>query len=333
MNARGSFKALRIFDDGGQIAARMVDLVVDDLDPGEVLIRVSWSGVNYKDALAATGAGKIVRKFPCVGGVDLAGEVVSSSHADFRPGDRVLAAGYGIGVEHDGGFAGYARLPAAWVLLLPEDLSAFDAMAIGTAGFTAALSVLRMEHNGLKPENGPVAVTGASGGVGSMAVAILAGRGYRVSAITGKDAEHDFLRRLGAAEVLPRRSLQMGSKPLEKAVWAGAVDPVGGETLAWLTRTARYGGCIASCGLTGGSELHTTVMPFILRGVNLLGIDSVQCPMELRRTIWQRLAGDMRPPLLAEMVRTIGFEELPQLFAALLKGEVRGRAVVHVDAP
>lgn len=326
----GKFKALRIFDQDGKISSRMVELTLDDLCPGEVVIRNHWSSVNYKDALAATGAGKILRRFPLVGGVDLAGKVVSSDRVDIRPGDQVLVMGYGTGVDHDGGFAEFSRVPAERVVPLPPGMSAYDAMAIGTAGFTAALAVVRMEQNGLKPANGTVAVSGASGGVGSMAVSILAGLGYRVAAITGKDSEHEFLRHLGAAEVLSRHTLEMGTKPLEKARWAGAVDPVGGEMLAWLTRTMQYHGSIASCGLTGGSELHTTVMPFILRGVNLLGIDSVQCPMGLRREIWQRLARDMRPRHLREMVRTVGFEQLPEVFDTLLKGKLKGRAVVNV---
>lgn len=324
------FKAYRIFNEGGAISARMDELSLDDLGPGEVVIRVAFSSVNYKDALAATGAGRIIRKFPLVGGVDLAGEVVSSAHADFKPGDQVLVTGYGTGVEHDGGFAEYARVPAGWVVPLPSGLSAFEAMAIGTAGFTAALSILRMEHNGLRPGNGPVVVTGASGGVGSVAVDILAGLGYEVTAITGKDEEHEYLRHLGAAQVLSRHGLEMGTKPLEKALWAGAVDPVGGATLAWLTRTMQYHGCIASCGLTGGIELNTTVMPFILRGVNLLGIDSVMCPMDLRQEVWRRLATDMHPRHLGEMAHTIGFGQLPETFDGLLKGTVKGRTVVKI---
>lgn len=324
------FRAYCIFNEAGKIGARMDEISLDDLCPGEVVIRNAYSSVNYKDALAATGAGKIVRKFPLVGGVDLAGEVVSSTHADFRPGEQVLVTGYGTGVEHDGGFAEYARIPAGWVVALPSGMTSFEAMAIGTAGFTAALAVVRMEQNGLKPANGPVVVTGASGGVGGVAVSILAGLGYEVTAITGKDEEHEYLRHLGATQVLSRHGLEMGARPLEKAIWAGAVDPVGGATLAWLTRTMQYHGSIASCGLTGGIELNTTVMPFILRGVNLLGIDSVLCPMGLRREVWQRLAGDMRPRHLREMTRTIGFEQLPQTFEALLKGAMKGRTVVKI---
>jgi NADPH2:quinone reductase len=324
------FNAYRIFENEGQVSARLVELGIDDLDPGEVLIRNSHSSVNYKDALAATGTGRVVRRFPVIGGVDLAGTVVTSGNPRFREGEAVLVTGYGIGVEHDGGYAEYSRVPADWVVPLPQGMSTAEAMAIGTAGFTAALAILRMEQNGLKPTNSPVVVTGASGGVGSVAVDLLAGLGYEVTAISGKDDQHEYLRHLGASQVLSRHILEMGKKPLEKTLWAGAVDPVGGETLAWLTRTMKQGGTIASCGLTAGVELHTTVMPFILRGVSLLGIDSVQCPMEVRRRVWERLASDMRPRHLKEMTRTIHFEQLPSIFDALLKGEVKGRVVVEI---
>ena len=323
------FNAYRIFENEGQVSARLVELGIDDLDPGEVLIRNSHSSVNYKDALAATGTGRIVRRFPVIGGIDVAGTVVTSGDTRFREGEAVLVTGYGMGVEHDGGYAEYSRVPADWVVALPQGMSTADAMAIGTAGFTAALAILRMEQNGLKPANGPVVVTGASGGVGSVAVDLLAGLGYEVTAISGKDDQHEYLRHLGASQVLSRHTLEMGKKPLEKTIWAGAVDPVGGETLAWLTRTMKQDGTIASCGLTSGVELHTTVMPFILRGVSLLGIDSVQFPMELRRRVWERLASDMRPRHLNEMTRTIHFDQLPETFDALLKGTVKGRVVVE----
>ena len=324
------FNAYRIFENEGQVSARLVELGIDDLDPGEVLIRNSHSSVNYKDALAATGTGRIVRRFPVIGGIDVAGTVVTSGDTRFREGEAVLVTGYGMGVEHDGGYAEYSRVPADWVVPLPQGMSTADAMAIGTAGFTAALAILRMEQNGLKPANGPVVVTGASGGVGSVAVDLLAGLGYEVTAISGKDDQHEYLRHLGASQVLSRHTLEMGRKPLEKTIWAGAVDPVGGETLAWLTRTMKQDGTIASCGLTSGVELHTTVMPFILRGISLLGIDSVQCPMELRRRVWERLASDMRPRHLNEMTHTIHFDQLPETFDALLKGAVKGRVVVKI---
>ena len=323
-------RAFRIFNEAGTVEGRLVDLALDDLAAGEVVIKAAYSSVNYKDALAATGSGKILRRFPLVGGIDVSGIVASSTDARFREGDEVLVTGYDMAVGHDGGYAEYVRVPADWVVHLPEGLSLFDAMAFGTAGFTAGLAVLRLEENGLEPTDGPVAVTGATGGVGSIAVAALARRGYAVTAITGKDAEHGYLRGLGAADVIARGTLQMGTRPLEKATWAGAVDAVGGDMLAWLTRTTDYWGSIASTGLTGGVELHTTVMPFILRGVSLLGIDSVMCPMPIREEVWARLATDLRPADLRALTREITLEELPAAFRTLLDAQAIGRFVVRV---
>jgi NADPH2:quinone reductase len=260
----------------------------------------------------------------------VAGTVVSSGDAKFREGDQVLVTGYDLGVAHDGGYSTYVRVPADWIVPLPASLTPFEAMALGTAGFTAALAVMRLEINGLSPGRGPVAVTGATGGVGSIAVAALSRVGYSVTAITGKDQEHDYLRSLGAAEVLSRSTLQMGTRPLEKETWAGAVDAAGGELLAWLVRTASYWGSIASAGLTGGTDVHLTVMPFILRGVSVIGVDSVMCPMDLRRQVWQRLATDMKPPQLASIAREITLEDLPAAFATLLEGQARGRFVVNL---
>ncbi|HEY1911087.1 MAG TPA: acetate--CoA ligase [Vicinamibacterales bacterium] len=330
MSARveGSFNAFRVFEENGKISGRLVSLSVDDLSQGTVVIKTAFSSVNYKDALAATGAGKIMRRFPLVGGIDVSGIVASSTDARFSEGEAVLVTGYDLGVAHDGGYADYVRVPAEWVVKVPAGLSLADVMAIGTAGFTAALSVAALERNGLEASAGSVIVTGATGGVGSMAVQLLAARGYRVTALTGKDAEHDYLRSLGAADVLSRTTLQMGARPLEKSQWAGAVDCVGGETLAWLTRTMNYNGAIACSGLTGGTDLHTTVLPFILRGAKLLGIDSVMCPMETRLEVWQRLATDMKPASLGTMAREITMGELPDAFATLLKGGARGRYVV-----
>jgi len=326
-----TFRAFRVFEDGGRVQGRIVSMALDELSAGDVVIRAAYSSVNYKDALAGTGSGKIMRRFPLVGGIDVAGTVVSSGDNRFREGDGVLVTGYDLGVGHDGGYAGLVRVPADWVVPVPDDLSLFDVMAIGTAGFTAALSVVDMEQNGLTPPGGPVVVTGATGGVGSVAIQMLAARGYQVTAFTGKDSEHEFLRSLGARDVLSRNGLQMGTRPLEKSMWAGAVDAVGGETLAWLTRTMTYSGVIASSGLTGGTELHTTVMPFILRGVKLLGIDSVMCPAAKRRQVWQRLAGDLKPAGLREIAREIGLEDLPDAFATLLRGGARGRFVVKLS--
>jgi acrylyl-CoA reductase (NADPH) len=324
------FDGFRIFDDGGTIGGRVVQMSLDDLAEGAVVIKAAFSSVNYKDALAATGAGKIVRRFPLVGGIDVSGTVVTSTDARFKPGEPVLVTGYDLGVAHDGGYAAYVRVPADWVVPVPPALTLSDVMAIGTAGFTAALSVVELERNGLTPEGGPVIVTGSTGGVGSMAVQVLAARGYRVTALTGKDAEHEYLKSLGAAEILSRTTLQMGTRPLEKSVWAGAVDSVGGETLAWLTRSMMYGGPIACSGLTGGTQLHTTVLPFILRGTKLLGVDSVMCPMDARRDVWRRLATDMKPAALKTMAREISMGELPDAFATLLRGAARGRFVVKL---
>jgi acrylyl-CoA reductase (NADPH) len=326
-----TFRAYRVFEENGAVQGRVVATSVDELSAGDVVIKAAYSSVNYKDALAATGAGKIVRRFPIVGGIDVSGVVMSSDDARFKAGDEVLVTGYDLGVSHDGGYAAYVRVPVEWVVPLPQRLSLFEAMAIGTAGFTAALSIVEMERNGLTRASGPVIVTGATGGVGTMAIQCLTTRGYEVTALTGKDREHDFLRSLGAIAVLSRNGLQMGTRPLEKATWAGAVDAVGGETLAWLTRTMMYGGCIASSGLTGGTELHTTVLPFILRGVRLLGIDSAMCPMPIRQTVWQRLADDLKPRHLNAIAREITLDDLPRAFETLLKGEARGRFVVKLS--
>jgi len=327
-----SFRAFRVFDENGAVGGRIVTVSVDELSKGDVVIRAAYSSVNYKDALAATGTGRIVRRFPLIAGIDVAGTVESSGDPRVAAGAEVLVTGYDLGVAHDGGYAGRVRVPADWVVPLPAGLTLFEAMAIGTAGFTAALSVVDMERNGLTPPNGPVIVTGATGGVGSIAVQILAARGYHVTALTGKASEHEYLRSLGAKEVLSRTGLDTGTRPLEKATWAGAVDAVGGDILAWLTKTMRYNGCIASSGLAGGTHLDTTVLPFILRGVKLLGIDSVMCPMETRRDVWRRLGSDLRPPALNAIAQTIELEGLPDAFATLLKGNARGRFVVNVGA-
>jgi acrylyl-CoA reductase (NADPH) len=325
-----SFRAFRIFNNGGTIAGRLVSATLDELAPGAVVVKADYSSVNYKDALAATGTGKILRRFPLVGGIDVAGTVVSSEHASFGPGDRVLVTGYDLGVAHDGGYAEYVRVPADWVVRIPDTLTTHEAMTLGTAGFTAALAVVRLERNGLTPRGGKVVVTGATGGVGSIAVAILSTLGYDVTAITGKADAHDFLKELGARDVIDRKTLVMGTRPLEGATWAGAVDAVGGATLAWLTRTTGHWGSIASTGLTGGIDLHTTVMPFILRGVSLIGIDSAMCPMDVRIEVWRRLGSDMKPPQLGAIAQTIPLDGLDRAFATLLAGAARGRFVVQI---
>jgi NADPH2:quinone reductase len=325
------FKAFRIHSEGGKIAARFEELTLDDLGAGEVVIRVACSDINYKDALAATGAGKILRRYPLVGGIDLAGTVESSSDARYKAGDAVLVTGCGLSETHDGGYAQYARVPGDWVIPMPAGLDAPTAMSLGTAGFTAALAIHRMEQNGQTPAGGPIVVTGATGGVGSVAVDMLATRGYRVVAVSGKPDAAEYLKALGAAEVLDRKSLDLGTRPLEAARFAGAIDNLGGEVLTWLTRTVDFWGNIASIGLAASPELKTTVMPFILRGVALLGINSSATRREWRLAVWQRIATDLRPRQLARIVtRTIGFDELPRAFPDYLAGRVTGRTLVRI---
>jgi putative YhdH/YhfP family quinone oxidoreductase len=328
------FKAYRVFEENGRALGRFVELRLDDLDPGEVLVKVAFSSVNYKDALAGTGAGGIIRRFPCVAGLDLCGTVVDSFDPNFKPGDMVLATSCALGESRDGGYSEYCRVPTAWAVPLPEGLDAFEAMALGTAGFTAALALERMEHEGLHPSRGPVIVTGATGGVGSLAICMLAQAGYRVTALTGKPGQADYLKRLGAVEVLSRNAIDLSRiKPLGKGTWAGAVDNLGGETLAWLASTMRPGGAIASIGLASGSGFAATVMPFILRGVCLLGINAVTVDTEHRRRLWRRLAAELKPRALRGIATEVGFPDLPEVFARLLKGQVCGRFVVRISDP
>ncbi|HEX5476661.1 MAG TPA: oxidoreductase [Burkholderiales bacterium] len=330
----GKFKAYRLTEADRKVSAQFVECTLDELDPGDVVVRVAYSDVNYKDALAATGRGRILRRPSCIGGIDFSGTVVSSGDARFTKGDAVLAVGYDLGVAHDGGYAEYARVPGDWLTKLPQGLSLRDAMAFGTAGFTAGIAIVRMEHNGLKPGNGPVIVNGATGGVGSIAIAALARSGYHVVALTGKAQETDWLRKIGAKEVQLRSEVDFAKvKPLDKATWAGAVDNLGGEVLAWMASTMKVNGVIASIGLASSASLNTTVMPFILRGVSLLGINSTDSPSpDMRREVWRRLAGDLRPPLLDEMARTIAFEELPSVFDKFMDSQMRGRVVVDLAA-
>ena len=326
------FTAFRIHRVDGKIAARFDQVALDDLTPGAVVVRVSYSDINYKDALAATGTSPILRKYPLAGGIDLAGEVVSSTDPRYRPGQKVLVTGCGLSETQDGGYSEYSRLQGDWVIPLPEGMSEADAMKLGTAGFTAALAIHRMEQNGQTPAQGPVVVTGATGGVGSLAINMLAGRGYQVVAVSGKPEADAYLHDLGASQILRRQALDVGSRPMEAALWAGAIDNVGGEVLTWLTRTMGYGGNIASVGLAGSHELHTTVMPFILRGVNLLGINSVATPRELRLEVWKRIATDLRPAKLDRIAgRLVTFDELPAQFDDYIKGRVTGRTVVKVS--
>ncbi|MDF2963963.1 MAG: quinone oxidoreductase, YhdH/YhfP family [Paenibacillus sp.] len=329
------FEALVVNHEGDLFEIGMKKLQVEDLPEGEVLIRVHYSGLNYKDGLACRPRGGIVRSYPHIPGIDLAGEVCSSADARFHPGQRVAVTGFGLGVTHFGGFSALARVPADWVVPLPPELQPREAMAIGTAGLTAAISIERLEHNGLQPGQGPVLVTGATGGVGSFAVALLAAKGYEVVASTGKAEAHDYLRALGAREVVGRlggAGPEAAVKPLEKQQWAGAVDPVGGSGLAFLLASIRYGGSVAVSGLTGGGAVPTTVHPFILRGVNLLGIDSVQYPIERRRALWERMAAELKETGHLERIgsRTVRLQEVPQAAEEILAGGVTGRIVVEL---
>ena len=331
MQPMNNFKAFRIHETDGQVAGRFEYLTLDQLSPGEVVIDVEYSDINYKDALAATGAGKILRRYPLVGGIDLAGVVRDSSDPRHQPGDAVLVTGCGLSETVDGGYAARARVKGESVIPMPAGLDAFRAMALGTAGFTAALAIHRMERNGQSPSRGPVVVTGATGGVGSLAIDMLSARGYEVIAVTGKSQASDYLESLGAGSVLTREQLALGSRPLEAVRYGGAIDSVGGEMLAGLTRHMDFWGNIASVGLAGGTELKTTVMPFILRGVNLLGINSSATPRAERLEVWQRIAGDLKPRHLERIVsRTIAFAELPGAFQAYIDGKVTGRTVVKI---
>jgi acrylyl-CoA reductase (NADPH) len=325
------FRAYRINEEDGKIVAGFEALNVDDLTEGNVVVRVSYSTINYKDALAATGAGRILRSYPLNGGIDLAGEVVSSDDAEFPKGMDVLVNGCGLSETVDGGYSEVARVDSKSLVAIPDGMSAFEAMQIGTAGYTAALAIHRMEQNGQLPDAGPILVTGATGGVGSIAIDMLAGRGYEAVALTGKATQEAYLKKIGASSILLRDQLDFGKRPMEKTQWAGAIDNLGGDYLTWLTRTVDYGGNIASIGLAASHELHTSVLPFILRAVCLLGINSVETPSALRKAVWERIGGDLKPQHLDTIgSRTIGFDELPNAFQAYIDGTVTGRTVVEI---
>ncbi len=331
MTSADTFRAFRIDATEGKTTAKFVDMRIDELTPGDVVVRVTHSTINYKDALAATGTGRILRQSPLNGGIDLAGTVVTSKDADLEPGMRVVVNGCGLSETRDGGYAEFARVPADACVPLPESISNKEAMQIGTAGFTAALAIHRMEQNNQRPESGPILVTGATGGVGSLAIDMLDNRGYETVALTGKADQANYLESIGARSILAREAVDLGKRPLEKALWAGAVDNLGGEILTWLTRTVDYGGNIASIGLAASQELNTTVLPFILRAVCLLGINSVDTPRDLRLAVWSRLAGDLRPTRLATIGSTeIDFDDLPGAFQDYMDGAVTGRTVVRV---
>lgn len=327
-----TFKALRVHAQDKATVARFEQITLDDLSAGEVVVRVTWTGINYKDALAVTGKGRILKSYPKVPGIDLAGTVESSSDARYKPGEQVLVTGCNIGEVLDGGYAELARVPASAVVRLPQNLTLREAMTIGTAGFTAALALKRMLENHQTPDMGPIAITGPTGGVGSVAIDLFKRAGFTVHAITGKAGKaDDYLKALGADEIVSRQSLNLGTRPLESALWGGAVDNLGGDTLAWLTRTTRPWGNIASIGLAQSHELHTTVMPFILRGVSLLGIHSVECPRAWREDIWAKLSGEWKPRILDRIVaREITLDELPAACEDLIKGAVQGRTLVRI---
>lgn len=325
------FRALVLTrDDAGPIRAVVKELSEADLPDEDVLVSVEYSSLNYKDGLAITGRGKVVRAYPMVPGIDLAGTVLSSRSSDYRPGQKVVLTGWGVGERYWGGYSQRQRVRPEWLVALPESLDTREAMAIGTAGLTAMLCVMTLEEAGIDPDSGEVLVSGASGGVGSVAVAILANLGYRVAAVTGRPEGADWLRDLGAARVVPRAEMMQAPKPLESQRWAGGVDTVGGVMLARVLAETAYGGAVAACGLAGGAELTTTVMPFILRSVSLRGVDSVMCPLSRRKVAWERLARDLPAKALAAITREVALRDLPGLADRILEGQVRGRVVVSL---
>jgi putative YhdH/YhfP family quinone oxidoreductase len=332
MSLPSCFKALIVEESAPKIFSRRIgERQLDDLPPGEVVIKVLYSSLNYKDALSATGNPGVTRTFPHTPGIDAAGEIAVCSDGSFSVGDQVLVTGYDLGMSTAGGFGQYIRVPSAWVVRIPTALTARDSMVLGTAGFTAALSIAKLAANGVTPDSGNILVTGASGGVGSIAVALLAKAGYRVVAATGKAAEADLLRELGAAEVLDRNELLQGAeRPMLKERWAGAVDVVGGTTLAAVLKATRYGGTVTCCGLVASSDLSVSVFPFILRGVSLIGIDSVQCPMAARQQLWDRLAGEWYLTNLHHAVHEFSLDGVEEQIQAMLRGESRGRTLVNL---
>ncbi|MGX9392278.1 acrylyl-CoA reductase (NADPH) [Nitrobacteraceae bacterium UC4446_H13] len=327
----GTFKAVRIDKAEKGTTATLTQFDEAELMDGDVTVRVEWSTLNYKDGLAVTGKAPVVRRFPMIAGIDFAGTVEQSSHPAWKAGDKVVCNGWGMGETHLGAYAEKARVKGDWLVRLPDGMSTRDAMAVGTAGYTAMLSVLALEKHGLKPADGPVVVTGAAGGVGSVAIAVLSKLGYQVIASTGRASEADYLRGLGATEIIDRNELSGQAKPLAKERWAGGVDSVGSTTLANLLSMTKYRGAIAACGLAAGMDLPSSVAPFILRGVCLLGIDSVMCPIELRKQAWSRLASDLDHSKLAEITHEINLDEVIAAGPRILGGQVRGRIVVKIS--
>lgn len=331
MSLPATFPAYLISATPAGVSAAFTDLAREQLDPGDVTVRVQYASINYKDALAATGQGRIIRRFPCVGGIDASGIVETSDAPGLRPGDQVIAHSHGFGVSHHGGYARWSRAPAAWVNKLPAGMTTLEAITLGVAGYTAALGIDAMELNGLAPARGKVLVNGATGGVASVSIDLLAQRGYEVVAVTSKPAEAEYLKLLGASEIIAAADLPPATKPLEPAVWQGAVDSLGGAPLAALTRTMRKDGVIAAIGNAAGLDFSASVMPFILRGVRLLGINSDNEP-DVRERIWRRLGTDLRPRHLAEIARVVPFEQLPQAIDAVIKGQARGRTIIRIGA-
>ena len=324
-----TFKAYRIHSNPNQIHSGFEMLELDDLTSGNVIIKSVYSSINYKDALAATHQSTILKKSPLVGGIDVSGVIESSEDNRFKRGNKVLICGSGLSEVRDGGYAQYVRIPGQYIIKLPPGISLYEAMAIGTAGFTAALAIDQMQNNGQTPDRGPILVTGATGGVGSYAIDLLSNLGFKVIALTGKQNQADYLHGLGANEIVSSKGLHLGDRALEKGLWAGAIDCVGGELLSWLTRTVQPLGNIAVIGLTGGTSINTTVMPFILRGINLLGINSADSPPALRKKIWHRLATDLKPQYINKIVtQEINFEQLPEMFDAYLQGKIIGRTII-----
>jgi acrylyl-CoA reductase (NADPH) len=326
----GTFKAIVINKTEAGQTARLTDFDENDLMEGDVTVRVEWSTLNYKDGLALTGKSPVVRRFPMIAGIDFAGTVESSSHSGWKPGDKVILNGWGLGETHLGAYAQKARVKGDWLVRLPHSMSTREAMAIGTAGYTAMLSVMALERAGIVPARGPVVVTGAAGGVGSVAVALLAKLGYAVIASTGRPEEAAYLKGLGAGEVIERKELSGPARPIAKERWAGGIDAVGSTTLANVLSMTRYGGAVAACGLAGGMDLPTSVAPFILRGVSLLGIDSVMCPLALRQEAWRRLETDLDRAKIAAMTSEIGLADVIEAGARIMAGQVRGRIVVNI---
>jgi len=325
------FPAFRIHSDQQGTHAGIEQLSIDDLCEGDIVIRVQYSSVNYKDALAGTGKAQILRRSPLVGGIDLAGEVIESSSDDFVQGDQVIVNGSGLSEIHDGGYAEFARVPADWVVLLPDGLTLAQSMIIGTAGFTTALSIHLLQQNNQRVEDGPIVVTGASGGVGSFAIDLLHKLGYETIAVTGSEDAHDYLYELGASKVVARGKIKFGDSVLEKTRWAGAIDNVGGDTLSALVRATKPWGNVVSVGIAGGIKFKLSAMPFIIRGVNLLGVSSSNCPQSLRKKIWNRLGDDLHPEHIARIkTQTAKLEDLPEVFEKLLNNEIRGRVLVEI---